>query len=248
MLAVAAADEAGAFCSFAARGAGLDLLGPGCALDMSTFDGQPAFGMGSSHATAFVSGILTALRAYRPDLTDDEAERLLVEGAGTSGVVNAEATFRAAGLGGIVDAGNAARASATAPPPSSPAPNAPNAPNAPSGPTGGTVPIGPEVAVADVPPSRPPLATEPLATPRVTVRYRSRRLVVRVTNRPSGADVVLRTYRGGRGTSGGRVVLRRTSSRAKIEMRTRRPSYITVRFEDRAGRRPASKTVRRPIR
>ena len=47
--------------------------------------------------------MLTALRAYKPELTPDQAEQLLTSTADTSGagkVINVAAAFRAAGLGG----------------------------------------------------------------------------------------------------------------------------------------------------
>ena len=50
--------------------------------------------------------MLTALRAYKPELTPDQAEQLLLSAADTARagkVINVAAAFRAAGLGAMVD-------------------------------------------------------------------------------------------------------------------------------------------------
>jgi hypothetical protein len=62
---------------------------------------------GTSTSAALVAGVLTALRAYKPELTPDQAELLLSSTADSSRggkVLNASAAFKAAGLDAIVDA------------------------------------------------------------------------------------------------------------------------------------------------
>jgi hypothetical protein len=107
VLAVGASDGAGAFCSFSNRGAELDLSTLGCPVELSYAGGGRATGSGTSFSAPIVSGVLAALRAYRPDLTVGATEALLVEHAhpGVAGPrLDAAAAFRAAGLGGLVDA------------------------------------------------------------------------------------------------------------------------------------------------
>ena len=64
-----------------------------------------------------MDGVLGALRAYRPELTPDEAEQLLTGPA--DGTLNVTATFQAAGLKNIIHAGTQAE-----PPPPSTSPPA----------------------------------------------------------------------------------------------------------------------------
>jgi Subtilase family len=106
--AVGASDGNGGFCDGASRGTALDLSALGCGDDSALWDtGEPATIDGSSTSAGLVAGVLTALRAYRPDLSVDQAEQLLVSTADTAGVgkvINVAAAFRAAGLGAMVDA------------------------------------------------------------------------------------------------------------------------------------------------
>jgi hypothetical protein len=111
VFAVGASDRAGAFCSFSNRGMELDLSTLGCPVDLSYAAGGRAAGSGTSFAAPVVSGVLAALRAYRPDLTVGAAEALLVGNArsGAAGPrLDAAAAFRAAGLGMLADAADPA--------------------------------------------------------------------------------------------------------------------------------------------
>jgi len=107
VVAVAAGGEGDVLCPFASRGAAVDIVAPGCHVDQAWLqDGSTAVGQGSSQASAVVAVVMAALRAYRPDLGPVEAERLVTaHGRPTpTGVsVDAERTFRAAGLGSLVD-------------------------------------------------------------------------------------------------------------------------------------------------
>ena len=70
-------------------------------------DGTPAVGQSTSLASAYISGMVTALRSYRPDLGVEQTETLLRANATSAlggPMLNAAAAFRAAGLGALVDA------------------------------------------------------------------------------------------------------------------------------------------------
>lgn len=116
---VGAADAHGAFCSFSSRGSGIDLLAPGCSLNtanpvtLNAEEPGPDSG-GTSEASAFTAAVLAALRSYRPDLSWSAAEQFIEENA-PNGVLDVGATFRAAGLARIVDAGNTAMPKAVSP-------------------------------------------------------------------------------------------------------------------------------------
>jgi hypothetical protein len=106
--AVGASDGSGGFCSSSSWGPELDIFALGCGDDTALWDtGEPATIDGSSTTAALVAGVLTALRAYKPDLSPEQAQQLLLSTADTSGrgnVMNVAAAFRAAGLGTMVDA------------------------------------------------------------------------------------------------------------------------------------------------
>jgi Subtilase family len=108
VLAVSATDPGGALCTFSSRGPEVDLAGLGCEMDVAAApDGTPAVGQSTSLASAYVGGVATALRSYRPDLDAAQTEALLRSTATpTPGgpMLNAAAAFRAAGLGALVDA------------------------------------------------------------------------------------------------------------------------------------------------
>jgi hypothetical protein len=106
--AVGASDATRGFCDSASRGSALDLSALGCGDDSALWDtGAPATIEGSSTSAGLVAGVITALRAYKPELTPDQAEQLLVSTADSTGagqLINVAAAFRAAGLGALVDA------------------------------------------------------------------------------------------------------------------------------------------------
>ena len=87
---------------------GLTFFAPGCFVDQIDTAGNTfCCGNGTSQASSFASGVLVALRSYARTLTAAQATQLLVSTA-HNGHLDATAAFRAAGLGAIVDAGNAA--------------------------------------------------------------------------------------------------------------------------------------------
>ena len=108
ILAVGAGNRGTIPCSFSPT-TGLTFFAPGCGLDQIDTAGN-AFccGNGTSQASAFAAGVLVALRSYDPTLTAARAVELLLTTTRNNGQVDAAAAFRAAGLGAIVDAGDAA--------------------------------------------------------------------------------------------------------------------------------------------
>jgi hypothetical protein len=88
-------------CSFSTHAGGV-LAAQGCAVEATTTTGEPVRLDGTSFAAPQVAAVLAALRAYRPDLDRDAAERFLVDAArpGPADVrlVDASAAFAAAGL------------------------------------------------------------------------------------------------------------------------------------------------------
>lgn len=105
--AVGGTDSTDEFCGFSNRGPGLDVSSLGCDTQATAFDGTSAWFAGTSFSGPAVAGILLALRSYRPDLSAGQAEQLLLahaKHAASGAVVDAEAAFRAAGLGALVDA------------------------------------------------------------------------------------------------------------------------------------------------
>jgi len=116
VLPVTAMGRSHGLCAFSDRGPAIRLLAPGCGLDSADpLTGTPHFGVeqGTSEATAIAAAALGALRAYRPDLTTDQAEGLLT--AAASGRLDIAAGFRAAGLGSVIASGSA-RLGSLAPP------------------------------------------------------------------------------------------------------------------------------------
>jgi len=110
----AASTGSGELCGFSASGA--LLVAPGCGLDAADpLTGQPTTSdQGTSRAAAIVATALAALRTWRPDLTVDEADRLLTETATPTldgRRIDVAAAFIAAGLGALVPP------AATPPPP-----------------------------------------------------------------------------------------------------------------------------------
>ncbi len=109
IFAVGAGDTTnGGICSISAT-TSLTFYAPGCALDTidPLADTPLCCGNGTSQASAYAAGVLVALRSYDPALTPATATQLLLSTT-TNGHLDVAAAFRAAGLGAIVDAGNAA--------------------------------------------------------------------------------------------------------------------------------------------
>lgn len=237
IFAVGASDLSGAYCPISSQGAGLDLLAPGCNLETAFPDGSPSFSQGTSNASVFASAVLAALRAYRPDLTPDQAEAYLMDNRDRGASLNVEAAFRAAGLSGIVEAGiaNTPRPSGGSSSDhqrggggdsgggdSTPAPT--TAPGADAAPLGG----GPTVQ---------------LSTPRSRMQLRRGRITVRVANRPPGARVVISLLRGGDEFRSRRVG-GRTAASSVISLRGPRFDRLTVQFIGDNGQRSSVQTLR----
>ena len=129
VLSVGATDtQGGGFCSFSNRGEGLRLLAPGCDLDgAEPTTGAPNYNywQGTSEASAIAAAALDALDSYQPGLSPEAAEKDLTEA--DNGVLDIAQTFRNAGLGAIVTAGEAAEpgAQSNSTPGSSPQPVTP---------------------------------------------------------------------------------------------------------------------------
>jgi Subtilase family len=103
--AIGASNSDGNFCDSSSRGPGLDLSALGCGDDSALWDtGAAATIDGTSTSAGLVAGVISALRAYKPELTPDGAEQLLVGAAAGGNIIDVAAAFRAAGLGAMVDA------------------------------------------------------------------------------------------------------------------------------------------------
>lgn len=211
VLAVGAATAAGGFCDFSARGAGLDILAPGCGMDVGVLpSGGQGGGFGTSHASAFLAGALTALRAYRPDLTAQQAEDFFVSAAtARGGNLDVAGAFRAAGLGHIVDAGNAAIGT-----------------QVPQGNT--NTPPAEIPPYVDLPPDEPTVSR--LVKPKAKVKYRRGRLTIKVSNRPKGSTVQATIEARVRGRLVKKIVKRTSSSLATSWPRGKRLRRVLIAY------------------
>jgi hypothetical protein len=231
VFAIAAGDRAGGLCSFSNRGVGIDLIGPGCELDLA----DPSSGQlwsdyegGTSAASMTASTVLALLRSYRPDLGWQNAEQLLA-GSGRSSpagpLLDVEALFRTAGLGALVEAAKAR----------APAPDAARAPSGSSGTTQTTPDVvgGIRLDSGTSGPGRFP-------APRLDSVLRiGRRLTVSVRNRPRGARlVVLVQRRVGEFGFATLVKSQRTTDTLPIRLPRRgKPARLVLRYE--LPKRPA---------
>lgn len=106
VLAVGASDtSSGALCSFSNYGTGLDISAPGCNIDAANTSGSSTTIQGTSYSAPVASAALAALRSYRPDLTADQAEQLLLDSAqqtSAGDVLDITAMFEAAGLSSYI--------------------------------------------------------------------------------------------------------------------------------------------------
>lgn len=215
ILAVAAGDRANALCLLSNRGDGVDLVAPGCDVDLA----NPASGQlwsdyqsGTSGASITTSVVLALLRSYSPSLSWQTAEELTTASARptVSGqILDVEALFDAAGLGALVDAAKArARAFAE---------RSEEAVRAPTGSGIGSV-AGPDDVVNVSVKSEHPVLHR-LVEPRVKrLIKRAGRLTVSVRNLPFGARLLL-TLQSRRGEFVYTTVLRATSSASHISLR-----------------------------
>jgi hypothetical protein len=209
VLSVGATDtSSGGLCSFSATGA--LLLAPGCGLEGA----DPATGaptntqQGTSHAAVVAAAALAALRTWRPDLTPDEADRLLNETATPSlwgRTLDLTAAFVAAGLGAIVPTPPAPAPTATLTPQASPSPQAKRQ------------------------------LTKPRIVTRSRGRGAKRTLTIKASNRPAGARLTVRVYIRG---SGGKLrrIASQTRRSSTVRIRVRSWRRVTARFSDPAGR------------
>ena len=169
VLSVGATDtQGGGFCSFSNRGEGLRLLAPGCDLDgAEPTTGAPNYNywQGTSEASAIAAAALDALDSYQPGLSPEAAEKDLTEA--DNGVLDIAQTFRNAGLGAIVTAGEAAE------------------PGAQSNSTPGSSP-------QPVTPLTAMTLTQPFGRPQARLKRVRHRLVLALTGRPSEAQVQVR--------------------------------------------------------
>lgn len=184
VLSVGATDtQGGGFCSFSNRGEGLRLLAPGCDLDgaePTTGAANYNYWQGTSEASAIAAAALDALDSYQPGLSPEAAEKDLTEA--DNGVLDIAQTFRNAGLGAIVTAGEAAE------------------PGAQSSSTPGSSP-------QPVTPLTAMTLTRPFGRPQARLRRVRHRLMLVLNGRPSEARVQVR-YLGHRGRSRRLGVLR----------------------------------------
>lgn len=207
VLSVGATDtQGGGFCSFSNRGEGLRLLAPGCNLDgADPVTGAPNYNywQGTSEASAIAAATLDALDSYQPGLSPETGEKDLTEA--NKGVLDIAQTFRNAGLGAIVTAGEAAEPGAQ--------------PNATAG---------------SSPQPMTPLAsmTHPFARPRVRLKRVKHRLVLALSGRPGEAHVQVR-YLGRRGHSRQLRVLRTLHGVfASLTLPTSGVVEVSVRYTD----------------
>jgi hypothetical protein len=215
VLSVAASDSlTGGLCSFSDRGEGLRLVAPGCDLegaDPTTGAASFDYWQGTSEASVIAASALTALMAYRPSLTSEEAEGLLT--AGDRGSLDISQTFKDAGLGQLVAEGEAAEP--TAPAVGVPVAGASASPSAPSSPAA-------------------PVIRQTAAFPAPVVRliWRKKRLVLAVVDRPRQAVVEVR-YLARRQRGGGLRILRSvTGTFTTVAVLTINLTEIVVRYID----------------
>jgi hypothetical protein len=184
VLSVGATDtQGGGFCSFSNRGEGLRLLAPGCDLDgADPVTGAPNYNywQGTSDASDIAAATLDALDSYQPGLSPETAEKDLTEA--NKGVLDIAQTFRNAGLGAIVTAGEAAEPGA----------------QSNSSPASSPQPVTPLTAMK---------LTQSFGRPQARLKRVKHRLVLALLGRPSEAQVQLR-YLGHRGRSHQLRVLR----------------------------------------
>jgi len=234
--AVGASTADSALCDFSARGEGLDLAAPGCALNVALPDtGEPATASGTSHSAVFVAAVLAALRSYRRDLDPAAAEELLQRTArpGPAGalILDVEAAFAAAGLQSVIDAGRARIPTGAATPTTPPGTTKSSSPSglAPTRDHGHT----PERAIA----------TAALTRPSARASYRRGILRLRLRRRPKAAVLRVEVFALARN---GLVLRTRTLRRSSstVTLRLPRWDHLVLSYEDLYGERRDSTMVR----
>jgi hypothetical protein len=160
------------------------------------------FYQGSSDASVIATDALTALEAYQPELTVQEAESDLT--SADNGILDIAQTFRDAGLGEIVSAGAAAE----------PHPSANSTDTAPS-----TVALLPTPAAHTTSNALPITYLTSFPVPHVRLLRERGRVILALTGHPSGAQAQVRLL-GRRGRSKHLTVLDTfTSSSTAIPIR-----------------------------
>jgi len=212
----------GSRCAISALGAALQALG--CGVDaIESASGGPASFQGTTASAAVTAAAISALRSYRPDLSPDAADQLVVATATTTPagrVLNVASAFRAAGLGTLVDA---SAPLGTPPPAQSPPPD------------DGLPDLAPK--------SRLP---RPQARVRRVPRH-PRRISVRLRNLPKRAvaDIALAERRGrGRARRLKVVARKRIRARvARVPAATTRAVRVRIRYRDPSGTRLSSRPL-----
>jgi Subtilase family len=192
VLSVGAIDtQTGGFCSFSNRGAGLEMIAPGCDLDAADpLTGAPNYNywQGTSEASDIDSAALAALDAYDPQLTPAEAEQDL--GSADAGTLDIEGTFRAAGLAQLVKEGQAAepKQSPTNPDPGTPLVSPPPTgnPNSTGTQLAGNIPGA--VSDSNVPAYEAMPMPARFPRPRARLRWHGHQLHLSLTGRPPEAQ------------------------------------------------------------
>lgn len=220
-LAVGGAAADGSRCAISALGVALQALG--CGVDaIDPASGGPASFQGTTASAAVTAAAISALRSYRPDLSPDAADQLVIATATqmpAGPVLNVGSAFRAAGLGALVDASPPL---GTSPPPARP----------------------PDDGLPDLAPkSRLP---RPQARVRRIPRH-PRRISVRLRNLPKRAvaDIAIAGRRG-RGRARQLKVITRKRIRgrtARMPAPAKRAVRVTIRYRDPSGARLSSRPL-----
>jgi hypothetical protein len=197
VLAIGAAENAGARCSFAASGPEVDLWASGCPLDAALFDGAAAWASGSSESAAYVAGVLAQLRQLSPSLTVDQAEHALTSSAQIASAgprLDVGAALAAIGLDAQLALGHT-MVSQFAPSSDATAPKLP----ASTGPSVGRIPTpsggGDAASPAVIAPSTGERSQTRLPRPSVaSVRLRYHVLSMRFKNKPRGMLAQVHIY------------------------------------------------------
>jgi hypothetical protein len=211
VLSIGAADtQGGSFCSFSNRGEGLRMIAPGCDLsgaDPMTGAADYNYWQGTSEASDIDASALDALDSYRPDLTSQAAEEDLANA--NHGVLDIAQAYRDAGLGQLVNEGEAAEPHSESPPTSPPA-----------------------VPPQSVQPSAPMRVFAPFQRPRVKLRRLRGRLLLLLDGRPSEARAQVR-YLGHHGRSHRLTVLRTlTGDFTRLTLPVSGVLEVAVRYTD----------------
>jgi subtilisin family serine protease len=208
VLSVGATDtQGGGFCSFSNRGEGLRLLAPGCDLDGAepeTGASDYDYFQGTSEASAIAAAALAALDSYQPGLSPEAAENDLTEA--DTGTLDIAQTFRNAGLGAIVTAGEAAEPG-----------------------------IQQHASAESSPQPVPPLTTmtRPFARPQAHLKRLRHRLILALTERPTEAQVEVR-YLGHKGRSRRLSILRTLHGTfTSLTLPVSGVAEVSVRYTDR---------------